>query len=276
MALTFRDYSADQVQAARSVLLELVHLLGEYRDDIVVVGGWVPQLILPAGPALHVGSIDVDLALNHRTLREAGYATIQALLSRRSYQQDPRQPFIFHRTVVVNGNAIEVEVDLLAGEYEGTGRQHRTQPVHEGRARKARGCDLAFDLWVETEIEGELPDGGRDHARIRVSSAAAFLVMKGMALHDRLKEKDAWDIYFTVTNYPGGLDALAEEIRPHLGHRLVQEGLQKIAEKFASPEHMGPKFVADFEDIQDQDERALRIRDAYERLDYLLRALGVR
>ncbi|MBZ5623705.1 MAG: hypothetical protein LAQ69_34150 [Acidobacteriia bacterium] len=43
MAVTFRDYSADQVEAARSVLLELVHLLGEYRDDIVVVGGWVPS-----------------------------------------------------------------------------------------------------------------------------------------------------------------------------------------------------------------------------------------
>jgi hypothetical protein len=71
MALTFRDYSADQVQAARSVLLELVHLLGEYRDDIVVVGGWVPQLILPPGPTLQVGSIDVDLALNHRNLRAA-------------------------------------------------------------------------------------------------------------------------------------------------------------------------------------------------------------
>jgi hypothetical protein len=45
MALTFRDYSAEQVEAARSVLLDLVHLLGEYRDDIVVVGGWFPQFI---------------------------------------------------------------------------------------------------------------------------------------------------------------------------------------------------------------------------------------
>lgn len=41
MAVTYRDYSADQVEAAKSVLLEPVHLLGEYRDDIVVVGGWV-------------------------------------------------------------------------------------------------------------------------------------------------------------------------------------------------------------------------------------------
>jgi hypothetical protein len=53
--------------------------------------------------------------------------------------------------------------------------------------------------------------------------------MKGMALHDRLKEKDAWDIYFTATNYPGGIDVLAKEIRLHLAHGLVQEGLQKIA-----------------------------------------------
>jgi hypothetical protein len=185
----------------------------------------------------------------------------------RGYEEDPRQPFIFHRTVVVNGNAIKVEVDFLAGEYEGTGRKHRTQHVQEGRARKARGCDLAFDLYIETEIEGELPEGGKDQARVRVSSAVAFLVMKGMALHDRVKEKDAWDICFTVTNYPGGLDLLAEEFRPHLGNRLVQEGLQKIARKFASPEHTGPRFVADFEDIRDRDARAVRTRDAFERVN---------
>ena len=118
-----------------------------------------------------------------------------------------------------------MQVDLLAGEYEGTGASHRTQRVHEGRARKARGCDLAFDLYVDIEIAGELPGGGKDRASIRVSSVVAFLVMKGMALHDRLKEKDAWDVYFTLINYPGGLDALAEEIQPHLDNGLVKEGV---------------------------------------------------
>lgn len=276
MALTYRDYSGDLVEAARSVLLELVHLLGEYRDDIVVVGGWVPQLILPAQPLRHVGSIDVDLALNHRNLQEAGYATIQALILARGYEQDPRQPFIFHRTVNVGGNPIRVQVDLLAGEYEGTGKGHRTQNVHDGRARKARGCDLAFDLFVETQISGELPGGGRDQTTVRVSSVLAFLVMKGMALYDRLKEKDAWDIYFTLTNYPGGLDALIGEIQPHAGHGLVQEGLGKIADKFASVAHVGPRFVADFEDIQRTEERAALMRDAFEKVDYLLRSLKIR
>jgi len=275
MALTFRDYSADVVEAARSVLLELALLLGEYHDDIVVVGGWVPQIILPAEPKRHVGSIDVDLALNHRRLQEGGYATIQRLVLGRGYEQDPHQPFTFHRTVVVSGNTIKVQVDFLAGEYEGTGPGHRTQPVHEGRARKARGCDLAFDLFVEAQISGELPEGGRDQATVRVSSVVAFLAMKGMALHDRLKEKDAWDIYFTLTNYPGGLDALATAIRPHIDHGLVREGLRKISEKFASPGHVGPKFVADFEDVLDPEERAVLLRDAFEKVDYLLRSLKI-
>ena len=276
MAVTFRDYSGDLVEAAHSVLLELVRLLGEYRDDLVVVGGWVPQLILPAQPLKHVGSIDVDLAFNHRNLQDAGYATIQKLLLGRGYEQDHRQPFIFHRTVNVGGNPIKVQVDFLAGEYAGTGKAHRTQRVQEGRARKARGCDLAFDLFVETEIRGELPGGGADQAMVRVSSVIAFLVMKGMALHDRLKEKDAWDIYFTLTNYPGGLDALVVEIQPHVDHGLVQEGLRKIADKFATVTHVGPKFVADFEDVQEPEERAALMHDAFEKMDYLLRALKIK
>jgi hypothetical protein len=60
-----------------------------------------------------------------------------------------------------------------------------------------------------------------------------------------------------------------------MGHGLVAEGLGKIAEKFASPEHTGPKFVADFDEIPDPDQRAMRRRDAYERVSYLLRVLGV-
>ena len=37
-----------------------------------------------------------------------------------------------------------------------------------------------------------------DKGAIRVASIVPFLVMKGMALADRLKEKDAYDIVFCV------------------------------------------------------------------------------
>jgi hypothetical protein len=266
------DYTADAVAAARAVLLELTHLLGEYRNDIVLIGGWVPELLLSRPQAPHIGSMDVDLALNHRTLPEAGYKTMQDLLLTRGYRQG-NQPFIFYRTVPQGDRDIVVEVDFLAGEYAGTSARHRTQQVQGIRARKARGCDLAFEHPTEVTLHGILPGGGEDTVQVRVASIVPFLTMKGITLAERLKEKDAWDISFCLQHYPGGLDALVQAFQPHLAHALVQEGLRKMAQKFASPSHMGPKFVADFEELTDPEAREIMQRDAYERVQYLLQKL---
>jgi hypothetical protein len=100
--------------------------------------------------------------------------------------------------------------------------------------------------------------------------------MKGMAMEIRMKEKDAYDIYYCLLNYPGGIDALSEEFRPHLHHGLVKEGLQKIAGKFSSEKEFGPKSVADFEEIDDPDEQERIQRDAYERVNALLSKLEIK
>ena len=91
----------------------------------------------------------------------------------------------------------------------------------------------------------------------------------------RLKEKDPWDVFYCVKNYPGGSVALTAEFALHIGNGLVKEGLLHIAEKFASPDHVGPKSVADFEELTDPEERAAIQRDAYERVRDLLRRLGI-
>ncbi len=273
--VTRKDYTADKIEAARRVMVELAHLLGEYLDHIVIVGGWVPELLFPAKERSHVGSMDVDLALDHTHLNEEGYRSIRELLLGRGYRQGS-QPFIFMRDVSVGERTVTVEVDLLAGEYEGTGKGHRHQKVQGNlHVRKVRGCDIAFNDPRKVTIDGELPDGGKDKVKVQVASIVSFLVMKGMALVGRLKEKDAYDIYYCLQNFPGGLDALVDELKPHSGHALVREGLGKIAEKFASPSHVGPRFVADFEGITDIDEREMVQRDAYERVKYVLDKLGI-
>ncbi len=274
--VTRPDYEAEAVAAARSVLLELTRLLGEYRDNVVLVGGWVPELLFPSAEPKHVGSLDVDLALDHRKLTDAGYATIREHLLGCGYEQDPqRQPFIFQRRVTVGGRDIVVEVDLLAGEYGGTGRSHRTQNVQGVRPRKARGCDLALDMAVEVQLKGTLPSGAEDTATIRVASLVPFFVMKGMALDCRLKEKDPYDLYFCVKQYPGSIDGLASEFRPHITHGLVQEGLRKIAGKFKSTRAYGPTAVADFLEVTDLEERGLICRDVYEQINALLHDLKI-
>ncbi|MEW6666903.1 MAG: hypothetical protein AB1512_17000 [Thermodesulfobacteriota bacterium] len=272
--VTRTDYSRELVRAARSVLVELVHLFGEYWEHIVLVGGWVPDLLLGSRESPHVGSVDVDLALNHLKLKDEGYKSLQDLLLGRGYVQG-NQPFIFKRVVMLGGADIIVQLDLLCGEYAGTGKGHRHQKVQQGFARKTRGCDLVFDNPVVVTIEGELPGGAKDKVKVRVADLVPFLVMKGMALDERLKEKDAWDIYYCLQHCPDGLDQLIEKFRPLLGNRLVREGLQKIGKHFVSEKHTGPRFVADFEEITDAEERAIRERDAYERVNYLLRKLRV-
>jgi hypothetical protein len=53
-----------------------------------------------------------------------------------------------------------------------------------------------------------ISSGGMDRVTIRVASIVPFFVMKGMALDELLKEKDAWDIYYCTLAYPGGIEAL--------------------------------------------------------------------
>lgn len=276
MVTSRRDYSADAVAAAKSVLVELVHVLGEFREQIVVVGGWVPGLLLTDAREPHIGTLDIDLALDFQYLPEASYATLLKALTSRGYQQDPRQPFRFFRKVPIPDRPpIVVEVDLLAGEYGGTGPGHRTQPVQDARARKARGCDLAFANPHTVTIEGELPGGGRLSVTCRVAAIVPWLVMKGMALADRLKEKDAYDISYAVHVYPGGPARLAEEFRAHLEHALVREGLGKIRSKFRTPEDARPHWVADFLAEVDPETRAILQRRVYEEVTAWLDPLGV-
>ena len=163
----------------------------------------------------------------------------------------------------------------MSGEYGGTGKSHRTQSIQDIRARKARGSDLVFEQFKEVDIEGQLPGGGKNKVRCKISAVVPFIVMKGMAMAGRLKEKDPWDILFCLKHHPGEIDALIEEFRPFCNNKLVLEGLSNIAGKFASPEHIGPKQIADFEEITDKEERERLQRDAYERVNYLLKKLGI-
>ena len=77
------DYSEGQKAAAHRVLVELVNLFDEYRDEIRIVGGWVPDLMF-SGEG-HVGSVDVDVLINHTKLKDSGYLTMSKILLRNGY-----------------------------------------------------------------------------------------------------------------------------------------------------------------------------------------------
>ena len=270
MAVTKVDYPDLAVKAAESVLLELILLLGEYRDNIVVIGGMVPKYLIPDPEVDHIGSTDVDLALDHRRFDEPGYRTLQELLEKHDYQLDTNQPFIYRRTIIIDDNEIVVQVDLLSGEYGGTGSSRRTQRIQDIRPRKARGADIAFDDPVQVEISGTLPNGAIDKATISIASIVPFIVMKAMAMRDRLKQKDPYDIYYCLRYFPEGMDNIVASMQLLKNNKLIGEALDILAEKFNSPDHVGPTHVVEFLELSDPDEVDRVKRDAYERIAYLI------
>jgi len=271
------DYPEAEVQACFSVLLELMTALGEFRQDAVVVGGNVPSLLIPDAKEKHPGTLDIDLALDFNQITDDTYKTIvERLTARDYYQKEHGQPSVFYRDIGDQlGNKTTVQIDLLAGEYGGTGKRHRHQRVQDAQARKARGTDLVFDSAVKVNLTGSLPSGAQNTVTIKVPSIGPFLVTKGMALWDRMKEKDAYDIYYCCRNYPGGLAALVAAIRPLVSNSLAREGLGKIKAKFATVDGIGPTWIVDFLETEDPEERARVQREAFELVNALMTALGI-
>ena len=62
------DYSPRQIEAAHRVLVDLGQVLAAFEDCMVVIGGWVPDVLLERADQARVGSIDVDLALESTTI----------------------------------------------------------------------------------------------------------------------------------------------------------------------------------------------------------------
>lgn len=272
------DYPDRELEACHRVLMEVVNLLNEFSDHIAIVGGWVPHYIVPQGSDPHVGSLDVDVAFDFQHITDDTYETILNILVENGYYQtDKQKPFQWWKDIKIDeGAPVKVELDLLAPEYGGRGKKHENQRIQNIKARKARGSDLVFeDRFQEVVIEGALPSGALDSVRCKVAGVVPFLVMKGMAI-GRGKNKDAYDIEYVIRHYPGGVDALAAELQRDISNALVQEGLGKIKAKFESTKHAGPDDIANFLEIENAEDRAIRKRQAFETVSGLLDALGIK
>jgi predicted nucleotidyltransferase len=273
MAIT-QDHPDNVKAACHAVLIELMHILAEFTDNIAIVGGWVPSLLIPHAPEKHLGTTDVDIALNHHTLDSSSYATIHKLLIKNGYKhnEELNAQFKYFKDVAVGKRTYSIEVDLITGEYGGTtGRNRRHEPVQDAKALKARGADLVFGRTETVTITGQLPNNqGIDTVRFSIAGVVPFIVMKGIVLVRRLKQKDAYDLEYVIRNYAGGAQAIAELIKPDLSNPVVIEALSNIEQKFASVDHYGPTAISGFLNIQNKDERLQIERRAYETIQELL------
>ena len=137
------DYSGDAIAACKSVLVESLTVLGRHRQHLVLVGGWVPPLLMP--DAGHIGTIDIDLAIDSRQIPAYLYETISNDLQRAGYRTTGI-PNRFEREVRVGSKKVTVKLDLITGEYGhppdgGTHQLIQGMPVW-----RSRGVDVGWTI----------------------------------------------------------------------------------------------------------------------------------
>lgn len=270
MPRTVDDYP-NIVEISKSVILELWRCLHRYNDAMNLIGGWAPYFILErcGGKSYehdHIGSIDIDIALNSQIVSEKEYANIEQLIKKLGYtnmidSDNKPVPFIFLKTFTISDIDYIIEVDFVGSYYGNKG--HRHQRVSGLLARKCHGVDIVFDNFFKEQIKGQFPEGGKTEQEIKIANLVSSITMKGIVLGERYKEKDAYDLYYLVTYYKNGPKDVADEINNCIDDTLVKEALATIKKDFHSRDSPGPAWVANFLNETEGDARERRLTDVF-------------
>lgn len=276
------DYDDRTTAAVKSVLIEIGQILGSFKGKFAVVGGAVPWLLLGDNEDMpHVGTLDLDLGLDAMALGDGEYATLVAELLGHGYvQRKDLRKFQLARQIQATdgGPPIDVIIDFLRPK-DADIVKNVPPLISDFAVQHADGAELAVRFYQMVAISGSMPHGGNNRVEVAVCSIPALLAMKGHAIKGRYKQKDAYDIYYCIRNYPGGPQALAEDCQPLLAHASGMRGYEYIADKFDTEEGFGPTCVRRFvEDTRVLGERTPEQwqRDAFGQVDAWLRALGIR
>jgi len=277
------DYQDRDIKAVFVALIGLGQILKPFADSYVIVGGSVPWLLLDHGKPPHLGTLDIDIGLNPETLDDGQYATLVKTLERAGYDRDIEglKPFQLLKLVDIHdgGDPVPVIVDLLAP--KGVKLKGSKPQLVEGlRVQQVDGCGVALRNHTKKEIKGNMPDGRPNTVELPIASIPALLVMKGYALCGRDKMKDAYDIYYSVRNYPGGAAKLGDDCKPLLEDPIAVEGFRLLASKFTGREDFGPATVRKFleeaaPEFTDMEPEQIQT-DAFGQVDAFLRVLRIR
>ncbi len=259
------DYSQRQTIAARRVLVDVGQVLASFVDCLVVVGGWTPDLLLPDADEPHVGSIDVDIALDAAKLKDGRYAQlIKLLLDTNRYRAGEKDFQLVVEVDLKDGEKpVQVEVEFLAPK-EVKLKKNKPKLLADFRVLQVEACSEAFHNPIELKIPGQNVRGATNTVTLRVASLADFLVMKAHAIGGRDKPKDTYDFCYCLEQFPAGMEKLADDWKKRAGEKNIAKAIEILREKFTSVDAFGPQQLVEFHSAPDADTQAMQARQAYE------------
>lgn len=255
------EYTPAAVEACEKALRTIVTHIGPWGEQFVLLGGLVPSYLipeLPDGIEPHVGTTDLDIVLGVAMAKDAdeAYRTLQKNLQdagfapARSPETGVELSYAWQR--IVDGVPVTLEFFCPVQEGGEPGRLRRNPAAGVGSrisAIQLRGAELAGRDASAIVLRGPtLDEGGDREVTVHVAGLLPFLTLKAFALTERVKEKDAYDIVWTVTAFGEGPRDAARTAKNSIvaAEPTVSDGILALTEAFAELGATGPSLYARF------------------------------
>lgn len=249
---TAAGYDDRQTKLVRATCLYVATKLGDLMDELVVIGGLVPPLLigqddLPAAADPHVGTMDLDVGLALNLLSDGRYRTLTERLRRAGFEPDTGG----HGTPTRQRWKIErpekVTVDFLvppSRPHDRGGRLRNIEP--DFAAVIVPGLHLAFQDRKQVTLSGRTILGEQATRAVWICGPGAYVVLKSLAFRSRGENKDAYDLYYVVRNYGQSIDDVASPLKSLLHDPSAKKALRILAEDFREHDGIGPRRAAEF------------------------------
>ncbi|MGD9629238.1 MAG: hypothetical protein AB7V18_08335 [Pyrinomonadaceae bacterium] len=249
---TAKGYRDAPIELVRATCLQVATVLGDLMDELVIVGGFVPTLLvdqenLGEGVDAHVGTLDLDVGMSLAIFDDEHYKAITERLRGAGFEADVNE----------NGNPVfqrwlhqeyrTITVDFLIPPSLDTDRGGRIRKLEKDfGAIIAPGLELAFRDFETVEISGTTLKGEKAVRSVKVCGAGAYVVLKALTFRNRGENKDAYDLFYLIRNYGSGVEDVAERFRLLLPNDECETCLGILREDFAETDSVGVRRVAAF------------------------------
>lgn len=249
---TAAGYEGEHTEFVRATCLYVATKLGDMMDDLVVIGGLVPSLLidqgnLPAKSDPHVGTKDLDIGLTLDLLNEERYRTLTERLRRAEFEPDVsgRGNPTLQRWKIQGPETVTVDFLIPPSRPEDSGGQLRKiEP--DFAAMIVPGLHLAFEDRRRVTLEGRTIRGEKAARDVWICGPGAYVVLKSLALQERGENKDAYDLYYVVRNYGTTIDDVASSLKSLLHDPFAEEALSILEQNFGEHDGIGPRRTAEF------------------------------
>jgi hypothetical protein len=250
------QYTPEALRACEKALRTIVSRVGAWGPRLILFGGLAPRYIADSPPAEleeHTGTTDLDVVVGVEIeIADDGlYTKLQQELRNAGFGESHEGSYAWERRV----DGVRVVLEFFCPvEPGGKSGSLKRNPGGEAGSRvsaiQLRGAEIAGADCTTRLLSGDVLDhGGHRDVEIQVVNILPFLVLKAFALQSRDKEKDAYDVVWTLNAFgeQGPVSAAEASAGSPIADRdEVREAIEILDERFNRPEAQGPSNYARF------------------------------